>query len=77
MKRKEVAKSERALLTQRFVLEHSGAAGFAGWQAMRHKGQIRGFYAGIHSVEETPVPMPNTAVKLYCGYNTWGSPLGK
>jgi hypothetical protein len=32
---------------------------------------------GAHGARETPVPMPNTAVKPRRGYNTWGSPLGK
>jgi hypothetical protein len=32
---------------------------------------------GAHGARETPVPMPNTAVKPRSGYNTWGSPLGK
>ena len=32
---------------------------------------------GAHSTRETPVPMPNTAVKPRSGYNTWGPPLGK
>ena len=32
---------------------------------------------GVHGARETPVPIPNTAVKPRSGYNTWGSPLGK
>jgi hypothetical protein len=32
---------------------------------------------GAHSERETPVPIPNTAVKPLSGYNTWGPPLGK
>ena len=27
--------------------------------------------------EATPVPIPNTEVKLICADNTWGSPPGK
>ena len=34
-------------------------------------------WLGAHGARETPVPMPNTAVKPRSGYNTWGSPLGK
>ena len=26
---------------------------------------------GVYSVEVPPVPIPNTAVKLFCAYNTW------
>ena len=32
---------------------------------------------GAHGARETPVPIPNTAVKPRRGYNTWGPPLGK
>jgi hypothetical protein len=32
---------------------------------------------GAHSARETPVPIPNTAVKPRSGYNTWVSNLGK
>jgi hypothetical protein len=28
-------------------------------------------------VRETPVPIPNTAVKPHSGYNTWGFTPGK
>jgi hypothetical protein len=35
------------------------------------------YQIGAHSLRETPVPMPNTAVKPRSGYNTWGPPLGK
>ena len=35
------------------------------------------FLFGAHSKRETPVPMPNTAVKPPSGYNTWVSNLGK
>lgn len=28
-------------------------------------------YIGAHGARETPVPMPNTAVKPSSGYNTW------
>ena len=31
---------------------------------------VRSFYAGVLSVGETPVPIPNTAVKPHGGYNT-------
>ena len=34
-------------------------------------------YIGAHSARETPVPMPNTAVKPRSGYNTWFLSLGK
>jgi hypothetical protein len=39
--------------------------------------KVRKDYIGAHGARETPVPMPNTAVKPRSGYNTWGSPLGK
>ena len=32
---------------------------------------------GAHSERETPVPIPNTAVKPLSGYNTWVLALGK
>ena len=28
-------------------------------------------FIGAHGARETPVPMPNTAVKPSSGYNTW------
>jgi hypothetical protein len=39
--------------------------------------KVRKDYIGAHGARETPVPMPNTAVKPRSGYNTWGPPLGK
>jgi hypothetical protein len=32
---------------------------------------------GAHGMRETPVPIPNTAVKPHSGYNTWGFTPGK
>jgi hypothetical protein len=32
---------------------------------------------GVHRERETPVPIPNTAVKPFIGYNTWVLALGK
>jgi hypothetical protein len=32
---------------------------------------------GAHGARETPVPIPNTAVKPRRGYNTWVLTLGK
>ena len=32
---------------------------------------------GVHGARETPVPIPNTAVKPSSGYNTWVLALGK
>ena len=32
---------------------------------------------GAHGARETPVPIPNTAVKPRSGYNTWVLTLGK
>ena len=52
--------------------EQGGATSLAGWQALRHKFQI-----GVHGAGETPVPIPNTAVKPSIGYNTWVLALGK
>ena len=40
--------------------------------------QFTGRYLfGAHSERETPVPIPNTAVKPLSGYNTWFLSLGK
>ena len=52
--------------------ERGGATSLAGGQATRHKFQI-----GVHGARETPVPIPNTAVKPSSGYNTWVLALGK
>ena len=32
---------------------------------------LKGLQIGAHSVRETPVPIPNTAVKPRSGYYTW------
>ena len=32
---------------------------------------------GVHGEGETPVPIPNTVVKPFSGYNTWVLALGK
>ena len=37
----------------------------------------RGRFFGAHGARETPVPIPNTAVKPSSGYNTWVLALGK
>ncbi len=37
----------------------------------------RGAFLGVHGARETPVPIPNTAVKPSSGYNTWVLALGK
>ena len=34
-------------------------------------------FLGAHGAGETPVPIPNTAVKPSSGYNTWVLALGK
>ena len=66
-------KSKKVSVTDKVVrTEQRGIISFAGWQSLRHKFQI-----GAHGARETPVPIPNTAVKPRSGYNTWGSPLGK
>ena len=31
------------------------------------------FYSGDHGEEETPVPIPNTAVKLFSGGGSWSA----
>lgn len=38
---------------------------------------LRGFYAGVHGVGATPDPIPNSAVKPHCGYNTEAFGPGK
>ena len=37
----------------------------------------RDAFLGVHGARETPVPIPNTAVKPSSGYNTWVLALGK
>jgi hypothetical protein len=37
---------------------------------------LRGVF-GLHGEGETLVPMPNTKVKPFIGYNTWVLALGK
>ena len=74
MKRKEVARNERAvskygkrilvaLLTQRFAQSEGGVSAPPEAGLRGTKFRVRSFYAGVHSVGETPVPIPNTAVK--------------
>ena len=78
MSRTKSTVSERKSVTDTAIRpEHDGATSSAGWQVGRHKGQGRGFYAGVLSVGETPVPIPNTAVKPRGGYNTWVLTLGR
>ena len=38
---------------------------------------FRSFYAGVHGVGATPDPIPNSAVKPHCGYNTGALGSGK
>ena len=46
--------------------ERKRSFGFAENRLARYKCQI-----GAHGARETPVPIPNTAVKPGSGYNTW------
>ena len=50
--------------------------------SFRHLGammnlKVYHYQLGAHSERETPVPIPNTAVKPLSGYNTWFLSLGK
>lgn len=54
---------------------HQESAGMSDF--VRQRGGRQNDQVGAHSARETPVPIPNTAVKPRSGYNTWGPPLGK
>ncbi len=41
------------------------------------KQDVNSYLSGDYSIEATPVPIPNTEVKLYSADDTWGQPPGK
>ena len=72
MSRTQRTVNERLSVTDAAIRpEPSGAAGCAGWQGRWCKGLV-----GLHGEGETLVPIPNTKVKPFIGYNTSGLARG-